>query len=266
MDNPAPTLIELKAEFLRQQIHILSEPLRPTADFYATRRFRESPLEKKTIDKALNQLNKRLKRHNNLIYGRRAQRHVAEQVDRLSWDNASQNQYSSGANETWTEIGTDYCASVTIEKLTEEWPIDISDNKIEEKEQDRSRVLGSEAEAGSDDNQNNNLLNQRYTKLRSDLVELNTRRHVVQQRLEKLNSLRDILKFFDNPMDIQSNLVTRGGGLEQELERMCRLMLRVERVLSASGPIHSRIETDIDQNYQMDLDEHEEHKILELLS
>ncbi|POS86444.1 hypothetical protein EPUL_001531 [Erysiphe pulchra] len=272
MDGFAPTTIELKAEFLRKQIHILSEPLRPTAEFYASRRFTESSLEKKSIDKVLNQLNKRLKRHNNVAYGRRAQRHVAEQVDRLSWDTPSQNQFGREFREAWAEVGTDYCASETIEKLPNEWPKDIDGNQIgnkereQEQEQDSRRELGTEVEAGLDNIDKYETLNQRYTKLRCNLAELNTRRYVMKQRLEKLNSIRDILRFFDFPMEIQKNLVTRDGELEQELERMCRLMLRVERGMSAGGPLRSRIETDIEYNDQVDLNEYEERKVLSLIT
>lgn len=270
MDSSAPTIIELKAEFLRKQIYILSEPLRPTAEFYASRKFKESSLEKKSIDKVLLQLNKRLKRHNNLAYGRRAQRHVAEQVDLLSRDIPSQNQFENIFREAWAEIGTDYCASDVIEKLPDEWSKDIDHNQMgnkeREQEQDRGRERGSEIEAGLDKIENHETLNQRYTELRCNLVELNRRRDVIKKRLEKLDSIRDILKFFESPMEIQKNLVTRGGELEQELERMCRLMLRVERGLNTGNLLHSNSETDVEHDDQVDLNEFEERKLLRLIT
>ncbi|RKF53414.1 putative kinetochore protein [Erysiphe neolycopersici] len=270
MDSSAPTIIELKADFLRKQIHILSEPLRPSAEFYASRRFRESSLDKKTIEKVLHQLNKRLKRHNNLAYGRRAQRHVAEQVDRLTWDTPSQNQFGKVFREAWAEIGTDYCASESIENLPDEWPKDIDNNQMEDKEreqeQDRETGLGGEVEVGQENIDKYEILNQRYTELRCNLADLNTKRYITKERLEKLNSIRDILKNFKFPMEIQKNLVTRGGELEQELERSCRLMLRIERGMSTGGPLRSRIETDIEHNDQVDLNGCEERKVLDLIT
>jgi hypothetical protein len=105
MTTNAPTIIDLKTTFLRAQILSLSQPLRPSPSFQSTISAEENNLRQKAIDEALHKLNGLLKKHNKLSYGPQAQRHVAEQVDRLYW-NAGERRVNVA--EEWAEKGVDY--------------------------------------------------------------------------------------------------------------------------------------------------------------
>lgn len=114
MAASAPTIIDLKISFLRAQILSLSQPLRPSAKFTETNSFiEENALQQKNIDEALYKLNGILKKHNKLSYAPQAQRHVAEQVDRLYWNAGERGVNVIGAGEEWSAKGSDYSKSYT---------------------------------------------------------------------------------------------------------------------------------------------------------
>lgn len=102
MSNPPPTIIDLKTAFLRTQILLLSQPLRaaprPVPDD-------EHALRQSAVDEALHKLNALLRRHNRVSYGPQAQRHVAEQVDRLYW--GEEEGGVGGVGEEWARRGAD---------------------------------------------------------------------------------------------------------------------------------------------------------------
>jgi hypothetical protein len=109
MASNAPTIIDLKASFLRAQILALSQPLRPSADFVASNSSDEdNALRQKNIDDALYRLNGMLKKHNKLAYGPQAQRHVTEQVDKLYWNAGERGVATTAVGEEWAERGSDY--------------------------------------------------------------------------------------------------------------------------------------------------------------
>ena len=114
MTTTAPTIIDLKTRFLRAQILALSQPLRPSPSFQPSTSDEESALRQKSIDEALNKLNGLLKKHNKLSYGPQAQRHVAEQVDRLYWRAGERGVNVFG--EEWAERGTDLreCSFISL--------------------------------------------------------------------------------------------------------------------------------------------------------
>jgi hypothetical protein len=101
----APTIIDLKTSFLRAQILALSQPLRPSPSFSTTVSEDEIALRQKAIDDALHKLNGLLRKHNRLSYGPQAQRHVAEQVDRLYWEAGERG--VSVLGEEWAQRGAD---------------------------------------------------------------------------------------------------------------------------------------------------------------
>lgn len=102
----APTIIDLKISFLRAQILALSKPLRPSPDFETSISDEENALRQKSIDDALAKLNGLLRKHNKVAYGPQAQRHVAEQVDRLYWARGERG-VTAGVEE-WAARGSDY--------------------------------------------------------------------------------------------------------------------------------------------------------------
>jgi hypothetical protein len=105
MANSAPTVIDLKLSFLRSQILLLSQPIRPSSHILTTISAEENALRQKSIDEALYKLNGLLKQHNKLSYGPQALRHVAEQVDRLYWSAGERG--IEGGGEEWVERGAD---------------------------------------------------------------------------------------------------------------------------------------------------------------
>lgn len=112
MATNTPTILDLKTSFLRTQILALSQPLRPSAAFTTSNTSdEENVIRQKAIDDALHKLNNQLKQHNKLAYGPQAQRHVAEQVDRLYW-NAGERGVKMG--EEWAERSSDYRAYCII--------------------------------------------------------------------------------------------------------------------------------------------------------
>jgi Kinetochore complex Fta4 of Sim4 subunit, or CENP-50 len=107
MATSAPTIIDIKLQFLTSQILALSSPLSPSSTFLtANSSAEENALRQKAIDEALQKLNGLLKKHNRLAYGPQAKRHVAEQVDRLYW--VAGDKGVSGEGEEWAQRGTDY--------------------------------------------------------------------------------------------------------------------------------------------------------------
>jgi hypothetical protein len=106
----APTIIDLKTTFLRQQILLLSQPLKPSSDFLASNASStDNTLRQRSIDDALHKLNTQLRKHNKLAYGPQATRHVAEQIDKLYW-NAGERVVTVGGEE-WCERGVDLSMS-----------------------------------------------------------------------------------------------------------------------------------------------------------
>ncbi|RFU33326.1 hypothetical protein B7463_g3001, partial [Scytalidium lignicola] len=206
MSAASPTIIDLKIAFLRSQIHLLSRPLQPSAEWSSsTFSSEDTTLRERAVDEALYKLNRLLREHNKLSYGPQATRHVAEQIDRLYWSAGERGVIIPG--EEWENRGADYTKDHIIAQLPPSWS-------------DEAESRAPEQAA-------------RYKELQQKLVELSEKRGAARQRVEKYKSLREVLSPFEGPeAGLQSNLVTRDGEIERELERMKMLMVRVERGLS----------------------------------
>lgn len=108
MSGPAPTIIDLKTSFLRQQIRLLSQPLKPSPKYLTSIESEENALRQKSVDAALYKLNGLLRKHIKLSYGPQSLRHVAEQVDALFWNAGEGAAFGEGeVGEEWAERGTD---------------------------------------------------------------------------------------------------------------------------------------------------------------
>jgi len=101
-----PTIIDLKSSFLRTQILQLSQPLRPSSSALTSITEAENGLRQKAIDDALRKANALLKKHNKLVYGPQATRHVAEQIDQLYWGTKEGDGWTGGVEE-WCTRGVD---------------------------------------------------------------------------------------------------------------------------------------------------------------
>jgi len=110
MTSTNPTIIDLKIAFLRSQILALSAPLRPSATFTSTNASSpaETAIREKALDDALYKLNAQVRKHNKLVYGPQATRHVAEQIDQLYWSAGERGiRTGGGEDERWKEVGSD---------------------------------------------------------------------------------------------------------------------------------------------------------------
>ena len=107
MATSAPTIIDLKLQFLTSQILALSTPISPSTTFLESNESaEENALRQRSIDEALHKLNGLLKKHNRVAYGPQAKRHVAEQVSKLYW--VSGERGVSAGGEEWGKSGVDY--------------------------------------------------------------------------------------------------------------------------------------------------------------
>ncbi|KAE8441581.1 hypothetical protein EG329_004666 [Mollisiaceae sp. DMI_Dod_QoI] len=190
MTSSAPTIIDLKSSFLRAQILSLSQPLRPSTTFTESNiSAEENALRQKSIDEALYKLNGLLKKHNKLSYGPQAQRHVAEQVDRLYWNAGERGVNTLGLGEEWAERGSDYRQDAVIEQLPEEWS-----EEAEKKAPEQGR---------------------RYKELQQKLIELNERRKAAREKMENYKALKQLIDLLGEDAGVQDNLVMKNGEVEK---------------------------------------------------
>jgi predicted transcriptional regulator len=103
---------------------------------------------------------------------------------------------------------------------------------------------------------------QKYKELQQKLGQLTERRKQAKEKVERYKTFKVVLDLLGGEeAGLQENLVTKNGEVEEELEKMRMLMLRVERGMSGLDKKGANKEDD------MDVDEEgmEEGKILRLL-
>lgn len=69
----------------------------------------------------------------------------------------------------------------------------------------------------------------KYKELQQKLVELNERRKGAREKVENYKALKQLVDLLGEDAGVQDNLVTKNGEVEIELEKMRRLLVRVER-------------------------------------
>ena len=202
-------MTDTKVAFLRQQVRLLSAVLQPSATW---RDFGEESVEgdipPKVIDDVMNKVNEKLKQHNRSVYSTAAQRHQAEQIDTLYWQDVQRHEASAESGTTVVDKHVDLMSAEAVERLPEEY----ADSKI-------MAVEGEEEDAEEA---------RQYQELRELLIELIRKRDKQNARLEQYKHLQSMLAPFENAQEnVQPNLVTRDGELGKELERMRVLLARV---------------------------------------
>ncbi len=85
----------------------------------------------------------------------------------------------------------------------------------------------------------------RFRELQSKLTDLNEKRNTARERLEGYKAMKELLVPLGEDGRVQDNLVTKNGEVEEELERMRMLMLRVERGIGALGETPGRAEVEV---------------------
>ncbi|KAI5291052.1 hypothetical protein KEM54_006526 [Ascosphaera aggregata] len=210
--NPARTISEQKADFIRSQIRLLSAPIEPAENWreYAwipSKRRREDGGERsiddgveeregetdekrdipdKIIADILGKFNSQLKQHNRYVFSSQATHHVSRQIGNLYWKQIK------------------------------------ADAEMRELE---SRRSACEIEKGADLTSERNLLRLPEMPWSEGDEEVDRQ---TREKLDRHKTLRSLLKPFEKPLEsIQPNLVTRDGALTGEIERMRMLVTKV---------------------------------------
>ncbi|KAF3760756.1 hypothetical protein M406DRAFT_358330 [Cryphonectria parasitica EP155] len=226
---PTPTILTLKQDFLTAQTRLLAQPLQPSRAWRRANTNNESAggdenerLTERAVDDALQRLNHTLQQHARRVYPPQATRHVAEQIDGLYLaagdarhraEGEGEGENGEGGEDVWRMQGADYANPEIIASLPPTWD---------------STQQAPEA--------------RRYADLVTRLQDLSFHRAEAEARVRRLRKVRALLRPFDASENeqgegetngggggggIQDNLVTRGGEVERELERMRMLLARV---------------------------------------
>jgi hypothetical protein len=233
-----PTIVDLKLSFLRSQIQALSQPLSLPPNYQPASE--DHALSEKAIDAALLKLNETIKKHSKLVYSSQAQRHVAEQIDKLYWQ-AGDRDVSTGdglergadlskatASKCLPCIVNDYSSPLGIDKNIERLPDTWDDGE----EDDERR--------------------EKYQELAGRLKDLDEQRRQMREKVAGYKMLKEMLEPFEKATEtVQENLVGRNGELEKELEKMRLLVARVRgRVEGLPENGNPDDEMDVDLPYE----------------
>ncbi|KAG7109136.1 Inner kinetochore subunit fta4 like protein [Verticillium longisporum] len=207
-----PTVISLKQAFLESQTRLLSRDLTPTRRWRADNAAAVEPLPVAGIDDALLGLAQILQQHARRIYPPQSTRLIAEQIDKLY---QTEDETTTWDSDELLASNADLTDENSIASLPPTWPLS--------KDLD---ALPMEAK--------------RYADHVSVLNALVARRTQVHKRVEQLRRLEKAIQPFrisDDGLGLQENVVTRGGEVERELERMRMLLVRVSgRIASLPTP------------------------------
>ncbi|KAK4191544.1 kinetochore Sim4 complex subunit Fta4 [Podospora australis] len=216
--NP-PTIITLKQTFLQTQTRTLSQPLAPSRSWRnSNSNFspdassnnqdgqRQRPIPEKQLDDALQKLNHRLAQHCRRVYAPQTTRHIAEQLDALYYSSSASAVPDDGDDEEagLEGVGVNTASDLADEKIISSLPSTWESQEQEEKEREK------------------------YAELVSQLNALNQQRKETESRLAKLHHLQSLLQpFVPAQENVQQNLVTKNGEIEEELSKMRMLLARV---------------------------------------
>jgi hypothetical protein len=213
------SIARLKQTFLATQVRLLSAPLSVPASAYTTL----PSLPDKSLTDLLCKVNEKIQANNRSVFPPQAQRHVAEQINTLYWNEVLA-EYTAARNagtelagprpgETTVRRALDLVELGGVMQLGESWR-DVA-------------VVGEEEEA-EQSRKDSESFAQRYTEERAQLLELCRRRDEAEAKLARYKRLQELLEPYENPQEnIQPNLVTRDGELSREMDRMRVLLARV---------------------------------------
>ena len=187
-----------KAAFLSRQVRLLCNPLTappPT----------EPSLPDKTLADVVDKANKKIKSHNASVFSAQAQRHIAEQIETLYWNEVlAEREQQAQVGETGVKRDLDLSSLEDVQELAERWA-DVDG----ENEEDETAA-------------------EKYTEMRTQLLDLCRRRDEAAEKLARYERLQKLLEPYENPQQrIQPNLVQKDGEMAKELERMRVLLARV---------------------------------------
>ncbi|KAH8646648.1 kinetochore Sim4 complex subunit Fta4 [Xylariales sp. PMI_506] len=281
-----PTILAHKSAFLSAQTLHLSQALAPSPAWRAANDHRSggsrndedgaaaaaaaASIPERALEDALFRLNHALQQHVRRVYPAQATRHIAEQIDSLFLDagGAADRGAADGGDgdgdgdpdsaASPLREGTDLTTDAAISSLPPTWDVD-----------------GPESGSAATDPSSPEA--RRYAELYSSLTSLAARRTAARARVDRLRHMQSLLKPLaatgseedgeeesgegSEAQSLQSNLVTRNGDVEKELERMRMLLVRVAgRVAQLPKDIFE------DDEAMPDLDELERTKVQNILN
>ena len=229
----APNIALHKQQFLLKQVSNLSTPLQMPLDT-------DIDLPSKTLDLVLTALNTKLRTHNRSVFSVPAQRHIAEQIETLFWNevleerdalqgedgNAAATVVRRDLNLCSASSGTAGSQNAIEKELPEHWTDVVVPSLTDPEEEPDNEDEATSEEAAQ------------YAALRSQLLDLTAQRNAAAQKVTQYRQLQILLQPFEKPQEIiQPNLVTKDGELSKEMERMRSLLVRVR---ARMGEHHNR--------------------------
>ncbi|KAJ3497482.1 hypothetical protein NLG97_g1862 [Lecanicillium saksenae] len=229
METSTPTIPARKQAFLIAQTTLLSQPIAPSRDWRATNDASDTPIPHRLVDDAIFKLNRTIEEQCRRAYAPQASRNLAEQISTIYTKQMDRRE--GGIDDVDGGVGkeVDLTNGATIETLPPSWP--------SEKET-AAKPAGAQS----------------YSQSVARLVELSKERQQVQLRMAQLRRLQssiEPLRTSEFGKGVQENLVTHGGAVERELERMRDLLDRVsgqvDSLRDASASSRSRGIVNVDE-------------------
>ena len=208
----------------------------------------------------MTKVNKIVRHHNRSVLPVQAQRHVAEQIDRLYWLSAAPDLHT-GRDKTYDQAldrEADLRDAETIKKLPETWP---ESQEVDGPAGDRSGL-----EAYADSKRHAQCIRSlapesykpphRYEQLQQKLLHLSESLQAQQDKLAQYKALQNVIAPLRDPStNIQPNLAAKDGELGIEFEKMRILIAKVIEKMEAGGAMNGREDaTGWGENMGMDMD------------
>ncbi|KHN95229.1 uncharacterized protein MAM_06940 [Metarhizium album ARSEF 1941] len=206
MAAPTPTIPSLKESFITAQTNLLSQPLAPSRIWRRNNNASSQPIPTRVLDDALFNLNQTIQLHCRRVYPPQATYNVAEQIS---------NSYARDAEER-------------VSKLKE------SESSIG-RELDLGKFLRLHWVDGGSYLDKYPEHAEDYEAIVLRLTQLSEERKQIRLRVEQLRRIEAAVKPLatTDEASIQTNLVTRDGPVEKELEKMRLLLARVTSRVAA---------------------------------
>ena len=233
MTHHAPTIISKKFSFLNSQTRLLTtpDPL-PSRAWSRTNASSEAPIPQRAIDDALSKLAQATRQHARRVYPPQAARHVAEQVERLYWQEGESGVEGVGGDRIRRDVDLSTGAPGLFHSICsfrdEECKVSSANVTAEDAVIARlPPTWPSSPESTAHPSESH-----RYTTQSARLASLSDERRRRRERVLRLRRMRETLRPFEeslgeNVSGVQDSLLTKEGALEGELERMRVLLARV---------------------------------------
>lgn len=200
-----------KLNFLNSQTRLLSAPLQPS--IHTTT---QPLLTNPQLTSLLTRINTKLKAHSRTTFTSQSNRHVAEQIDNLYWNEVnSSSTRQEGKNATVVERDADLSHTEVANSL----PESLKEAQLDQEEADDTDDTTTHLSRSD---------LQLYHDLRLRLIQLADQRDEKLQKLQRYQNLQQLLKPYESPeSNVQPNLVQKDGEMAEELARLRVLCARV---------------------------------------